>query len=245
MRLRPLRSELPLCLTGRGCQCQWGMHGHLTRKWGQAGQVCTRPRNPRCPGIGVYSPDPGQIGPFNRDSPISRNPGRIGSGRKSRICSRYRPIGIGRIPAISRPNRGGAGRGFRGLVCTSMSQLVTGSGRRCVVCVYFTSGGRSAWVARHCASGQISGPPVQSWGGASLSGSALRVYREVLRSCPDKRGPMGILTVATPMHWDKAKPYLKLVRREGIEQFMHTYVRRIQCRASPKHTGPHSTAVPT
>ncbi len=93
---------------------------------------------------------------------------------------------------------------------------------------------------RHCASDQISGP--WSWGGASLQ---CTVYKEVLRSCPDKRGPMGILTVATPMHWDKAKPYLKLVRREGIEQFMHTYVRRIQCRASPKHTGPHSTAVPT
>ncbi len=64
----------------------------------------------------------------NRDSSISRNPGRIGIGAKSRIFSRSRPnwdrgkipnifpipaqSGSGKSRLFSRPNRGGTGRGF-------------------------------------------------------------------------------------------------------------------------------------
>jgi hypothetical protein len=61
-----------------------------------------RPRNPRCPGIGVYFPDPGQIG----------------IGAKSRVLSRSRPNrdreNPGYFPGRIGARRGGI-RGFRGL----------------------------------------------------------------------------------------------------------------------------------
>ncbi len=95
--------------------------------------VLARPRNPRCPGIGVYSPDPGQIG--IPDFPKSGIPAKSGfkSGKIPIFLAAARTVIVHcqRIPNIfpTPPNRdrensgyfppaksGRDGTGIRGLV---------------------------------------------------------------------------------------------------------------------------------